>query len=69
MRKYSRDFMRKSSSPGTKSADKAKCVASMVLSSSLFTQSMNFEAMAKFLTEILSSVIILLLSSSRSSKN
>ena len=69
MSRCSRDFMRKSSDVGTESADKLKWVANMVFSSSLFTPSMNFEAMAKFLSEILSSRLLLLLSSSRSSKN
>ena len=68
MSRYSRDFMRRSSGVGRESADKVKCVASMVFSSSLFTPSMNFEAMAKFRSEILSSVLLLLGSSSRPSK-
>ena len=69
MSRCSRYFMRKSSDVGTESADKVKWVANMVFSSSLFTPSMNFEAMARFLSEILSSRLLLLLSSSRSSKN
>ena len=67
MSKYSRDFMRKPSGVGTESADKVKCVGNMVFSSSVFTPSMNFEAMTKFRSEILSSALLLLPSSSRSS--
>ena len=69
MSEYSRDFMQKSSGVGTESADKVKCVANMVFRSSIFTPSMNFEAMAKFRSKILSSGLLLLLSSSKSSKN
>ena len=61
--------MRKSSGVGTESADKVKCVANMVFSSSLFTRAMNFEALANFRSKILSSGSFLLLSSSRSSKS
>ena len=68
MSKYSRDFLRKSSGVGTWSSDRVKCVASMVFSSSVFTTSMNFEAIAKFRSDILSSGLLLLLSNSRSSK-
>ena len=57
MSKYSRDFIRKSSGVGTWSSDKVKCVANIVFNSSLFTPSMNFEAIAKFRSDILSSAI------------
>ena len=67
MSKYSRDFIRKSSGVGTWSSDKVKCVASMVFSSSRFTPSMSFEVIAKFLSDILSSGYLPLLSKSRSS--
>ena len=69
MTRYSRDFMHKSSGVGTEFADKVKWAVNMVFSASRFNPSMNFEAMAKFLSEIFSSGLILLLSSSTSSKN
>ena len=69
MSKYSRDFIRKSSGVGTWSSDRVKCVANIVFNSSLFTPSINFEAIAKFRSDILSSGLLLLLSNSRSSKN
>ena len=61
--------MRISSGVGTQSADKINWVAKVVISSSLLTPSMIFEAMAKFFSGIFLSGILLLLSSSRSSKN
>ena len=69
MSKYSHGFIRKSSGVGTWSSDRVKCVANMVFSSSLFTPSMNFEAITKFRYDILSSGLLLLQSNSRSSKN
>ena len=63
MSKYSRDFMRKSSGVGIESAEKVKSVVNTVFSSSRFTPSMNFEAIAKLRSEILSSGLLLLLSS------
>ena len=46
-----------------------KWVANLIFSTSLFTPSMNFEAMAKFRPEIISSGLLPLLSSSMLSKN
>ena len=62
MSKYSRVFIRKSSGVGTWSSDRVKCVASLVFNSVLFTPSINFEAIAKFRSDILSSGLLLFLS-------
>ena len=69
MSKYSRDFICKSSGVDTWSSHRVNCVASMVFRSSFFTPSMNFDAIAKFRSDFLSSRLLLRLSNSRSSKN
>ena len=53
MSNHSLDFIPKSSGVGTWSSERVKCVFSMVFSSSLFTPSMKFEAIAKFSSDFL----------------
>ena len=66
---YFLDFCLISSEVGALSFDNVYYVANIVLKSSLFTPSMNFEAMLKFLLFVDSSGSLLLLKLSRSSRN
>ena len=66
---YSLDFCLISSRVGALSFDSVYYIANIVLKSSLFTPSMNFEAMLKFLLFVDSSGSLLRLKLSRSSRN